>query len=522
MFAACRGGVGVVVSLSVLSNTVDSATRRETREAPDFFGDLNLDQIVGAITAGQEEYDLMPFFYIALHDINTIVYRHEVMRDLENQVTLKYIKSFNERMRSVRMHLTQADKSYYTYQREAWFLDAVEIYCDGVDCLSQDLNSSGIASRALAAFRDFLKGYTESAPFQTVHREAKQLKADLSTVQYCVLINGRSVKVRNYDSEVDYSAEVITTFKKFQQGAAKDYRLKFDDCEEMNHVEAQILSCVALLYPQIFSRLDDFCARNGAFADETISVFDREIQFYIAYLEYIRTLKRKGLSFCYPKVSDSSKEIYSRDGFDAALATKLLTDKAPVVCNDFHLDGMERIIVVSGPNQGGKTTFSRFFGQLHYLASLGLPVPGSEARLFLFDRLFTHFENEENIKNLRGRLHDDLVRIRDILHQATASSIIIMNEIFTSTALDDAIFLGKQVIQEILELDSLCVYVTFIEELSTISRKTVSMVSTVVPEDPTVRTFKVLRRPSDGLAYAQSIAEKYRLTYERVKERIRL
>ncbi len=494
---------------------------RGTLEAPAFFGDLNLDQIIEAVTAGWKEYDLKPFFYTSLKDIDSILYRHEVFRDLEDNNLFRGIKSFALKMRSMREHLIRVEKLYYKYQKESWFLDAVELYCDAVNGLLHDLSIADIRSRGLLVFREYLISYTASERFASLLADAKKLKSDLSSIQYCVLVQSGSFTVLKYESEIDYTADVEKTFDKFRQGAVHDYRAKFSDQPEMNHIEAKILDFVAELYPEIFSSLDDYCGRNAGYRDETIIVFDREIQFYVAYMEFVTLSEKTGLSFCYPLISDKEKEVYDYEGFDAALAYKLIGEKSSVVSNDFDLKGKERIFVVSGPNQGGKTTFARTFGQLHYLACIGCPVPGRKARLFLFDKLFTHFEREETINNLRGKLQDDLARIHEILSRATPNSIIIMNEIFTSTTLQDAVFLSEKIMQKIIGLDLLCVWVSFIEELASFSEQTVSMVSTVVPENPALRTFKIIRRPADGLAYAISIAEKYRLTYDHLKERIK-
>ncbi len=73
---------------------------------------------------------------------------------------------------------------------------------------------------------------------------------------------------------------------------------------------------------------------------------------------------------------------------------------------------------------------------------------------------------------------------------------------------------------EILEKDLLAVWVTFIDELAALNEQTVSMVSTVVRDHPELRTFTLVRKPADGLAYAMSIVEKHRLTQAGIKERI--
>ncbi|MFQ5682953.1 MAG: DNA mismatch repair protein MutS [Candidatus Binatia bacterium] len=495
--------------------------QKETVEKPAFFTDLNLDQVIDAITARKQEYNLKPFFYTPLHDVQTIHYRHEVMRDMEDETLMAQIKAFADKMAIVRRYLRLAEKSDFIYHKNGWFLEAALVSCNAVTDLARDLNLANLKSRGFLAFREDMTRYVHSSAFQSLLAEAQAVKAGLSSVKYCVIIQSGKFSVRKYEGETDYSVEVEKTFEKFKQGAVKDYRLNLGKRSGMNHIEAKILEFVARLYPEQFAALDRFCADHSQFVDETIRAFDREIQFYIAYLEFVAAIKRKGLTFCYPQVSATSREVYAYEAFDLALVGTLLSTNKPVVCNDFSLLGPERIIVVSGPNQGGKTTFARMFGQLPYMASLGCPAPGREARLSLFDQIFTHFEKEEDIRNLRGKLQDDVVRIHEILAHATPDSIFILNEIFASTTLKDAVFLSEEIMARVRKLDLLCVWVTFIEELSSLSEKTVSMVSTVVPENPAVRTFKIVRKPADGLAYALSIAEKHRLTYEQIKERIK-
>ncbi|MBN2240789.1 MAG: hypothetical protein JW712_13530 [Dehalococcoidales bacterium] len=516
---------------SILFECVDEKTVREKPHEPDCFSDLFLDQIVDAVTWGRKEFNLKPFFYTSLQDSGTVLYRQEIMQELENESLRERIKSFTEKMVATQRYLAMIHKINSRYSKEGWFLDAADIYCKAVLRLERDLDGENLKSRGMKAFRDYISEYVHSEEFTALVEERKILKAELATVRYTVhmknlkhsmLDNGLQVTVRKYDGEPDYSEQVEQTFEKFKKDVAKDYRVEFTEEYYVSPLETQILNCVARLYPGIFSRLDRFYREHGSFVNTTVSVFVREVQFFIAYLEFISRFKQSGLKFCYPQVTDTNKDIFSTEGFDLALANKLYAENLPVVCNDFYIRNNERILVVSGPNQGGKTTFARSFGQAHYLSSLGCPVPGSEAKLFLFDTVFTHFEKAQYTLDLKEKLNDDMTRINNILKQATPRSMVIINEIFTSTTLRDAIFLSTKIVEQLLKLDLLGLWVTFVDELASCSDKTVSMVSTVAPDNPAIKTFKILRKPADGLTYALTIAEKYGVTYKSIKERIKV
>jgi DNA mismatch repair protein MutS len=487
-------------------------------QPPDFFHDLNLDQLVASITRDWAEYDLRPFFYSGLADEVSITYRQDLMRDVENGRIRAAIEAFAGDMRTMRRQRERAAKAYYGHEQRHWTLTSIESYVRAVTHLS-DASMSEAWSEGLRTFGAYVETYVNGDAFRTLVAEVRRLVEALSQIRYTLLMRNGTVTVNTYDDRAEYTRAVEATFDKFRHGEAKDYRVTFRETP-FTHVDGWIVDGLVALHPQLFADLAAFCQTCEHCLDETIGRFDREIHFYLSYLTYIERFRRAGLAFCRPRVSGTSKGERARSTFDLALADKLLEHGGAVVTNDFDLRGPERVFVVTGPNQGGKTTFARTVGQLHHLARLGLLVPGTEADLFVCDQILTHFEREEHVGNLRGKLHDDLVRIREILTRATPNSLVIMNEIFSSTTLKDAVYLSQRVMAEIARLDLLAVCVTFLSELASGGRHLVSLVSLVDPRDPAIRTYKLDRQPASDTAYAVALAEKHGLTYERLANRI--
>jgi DNA mismatch repair protein MutS len=506
--------------ISVLSGRQTAAPPADVNE-PACLADLNLDQLARSVIAGREEYDLRSFFYARLASPAQAEYRHAVFRDLERPEMRSVADSFAEDMRVMRDCLAQARALHHRLQKSLLYLEAALVYCQAVESLESGLSAAGPASAGMRAFTDYLVCHLTSAAHSGLREDARRIEDSLVQIRYTLHIRGNRVTVGSYEQEADFSDDVRATFEKFADGDAgiAERRPEFPASLEVDHVEAGILERVAALFPEPFADLTEFFNERQGFADPVIGRFDREIQFYLAYLDYVRPVQAAGLAFCYPRLSEETHQTVVSDTFDLVLAVKLAASGQPVVCNDIRLSGAERLLAVTGPNQAGKTTYARAFGQVHYLAGLGCPVPGTNATLRLPDQIFTHFDRED-IETRSGKLQDDLIRLRAILDSATSGSVIILNEIFTSTTVADALGLSTRLAERVTALGCRCVWVTFLDEVSRHSPETVSVVAVVNPDDPAVRTFRLERRAADEHAYAHAVARQHGLGYEQVRARI--
>ena len=488
------------------------------RAPADCLADLHLDDIITAVTAGNDE--LTDYFSAWALNVDEVAYRHQVFRDLSVPDIRRLIQAFVDDLSEMRRQLRQSAILMHPLQRHGWQLHAMDTYRCAVIRLDEELAGAKIRSRGLQRLREYLHNYRHGDQFGQFVTDTADMYAEITSIRYSVHINGLHVDVDRYHDEPDYSAEVTELFDRFRRSGGRDYRVRIPEYTDMNHVEEQILDRVAIQHAEPFSRLAAYCRRYATFLDDTLDLFSREIRFYLSYLAFMDRLAPVGVPFCYPVMSERFTGVHAEESYDLALAVKHIDDRNTPVCNSFQLADHERILIVTGPNQGGKTTFARVAGQLTYLAALGCPIPAASAALTLPDRIFTHFERQESVASLHGKLDDELVRIHDILAQATDRSLIVMNESFSSTALADAIQISTDVLQRIIDIGCVAVYVSFLDELTRIHPACVSMVGGVDPSDPSVRTFHFTRRPADGLAYASALAEKYRLNPQTLSRRV--
>lgn len=193
------------------------------------------------------------------------------------------------------------------------------------------------------------------------------------------------------------------------------------------------------------------------------SMLRTELAFYVGCLNLHESLSRKGEPTSFPHPDSLSERRLSFDGlYDVSLALRL---DRKVVGNDVDADG-KQLVVVTGANQGGKSTFLRSVGQAQLMMQSGMFVPAVSFRANVCDRLFTHFKREEDASMTSGKLDEELGRMSGIVDTIPPNSMLLFNESFAATNEREGSEIARQVTTALVERRIKVLFVTHLYEFA--------------------------------------------------------
>ena len=188
-----------------------------------------------------------------------------------------------------------------------------------------------------------------------------------------------------------------------------------------------------------------------------------ELAFYVGCLNLYDALTTKGLPICFPTVAQAGQRRLSSTGlYDVCLALRLDSGLVP---NSTNADGKD-LVVITGANQGGKTTFLRSIGVAQLMMQCGAFVGAEAFRAELCSALVTHFKREEDATMQSGKLDEELSRMSDIINHIGPNSLLLLNESFAATNDREGSEIARQIVNALLEGRAKICYVTHLHQFA--------------------------------------------------------
>ncbi|MGO8681471.1 MAG: MutS-related protein [Limisphaerales bacterium] len=188
-----------------------------------------------------------------------------------------------------------------------------------------------------------------------------------------------------------------------------------------------------------------------------------ELAFYLACANLHHQLGRKGVPVCFPVPAPSGARSHSCVGLrDVCLA---LSMDQIVVGNDLDADGKD-LVIITGANKGGKSTFLRGVGLAQLMMQCGMFVAAESFSADIRRSLFTHYKREEDVTMKSGKFDEELSRMSGIADGLTPDSMLLFNESFGATNEREGSEIAWQIVRALLEARVKTFFVTHLYEFA--------------------------------------------------------
>lgn len=201
-------------------------------------------------------------------------------------------------------------------------------------------------------------------------------------------------------------------------------------------------------------------------ADHILSFFQMlrtELAFYVGCLNLHRRFVQKRQPVCLPEPVAPPQRRYVACGlYDACLA---LSGSGKVVGNDLNASHKD-LVIVTGANQGGKSTFLRSAGLAQLMMQAGMFVAARSFASEIRDGVFTHYKREEDATMKSGKLDEELSRMNEIAGNIRRNSLLLFNESFAATNEREGSEIATQIVTALVESGIKVLFVTHLYEFA--------------------------------------------------------
>ncbi len=439
------------------------------------------------------------------NDVDTILYRQEAVRDcLANPDVI-------QRMYAIANEVFQRQNKIWGHFREYptgrldYSVDVMKIYVDGFKRLRAlaDQSAAKFKSEAFANLFSTLQRELSDSYFAVIDDHLRRLRFNSGVPVSAMLdlgLRGIGYTLRRVRQPNGWLERIFGGLFGDQFGdrrrVYKVYLAPRDQAgaNAMNELRDRGLALAA--------------GALGRSADHVVSFYyqlQTELAFYVGCLRLHERLRDLHVPFSFPSPTAPGEPRFAcKNLYDISLA--LSANRRPVG-NDINADG-KPLIIITGANQGGKTTFLRSVGLAQLMMQSGMFVGAAQLRANVVDAVFTHFRREEDASMKSGKFDEELSRMSDIIDVITPHSLLLFNESFAATNEREGSEIARQIVTALLERPNKVAFVTHQYAFSHglfESRGESTLFLRAERRDDGERTFKLIEREPLSTSFGEDV-----------------
>lgn len=419
--------------------------------------DLELDTLMGAMAAGD------PFLFdvagsvilTSLTDPDAIVYRQRALADCLEQ------PSIVRRMYSVAVEAIKTERkaygSLFRDSPDSILSRSVRVLNLLVGSLKQlrqlaDEHAGKFHSEAFARFFAMLADELDDEYLATIDEHLGELR-----LRRGVLMSAGLGKGNKGTRHVLHRLPEQSWLERITGRGRPGYSFQIPDRDEngfraLTRLQGQGINPVANALAQSTDHVVSF-----------FTMLRAELAFYVGCLNLHERLVEKGEPTCFPDPKPAGRPMLSAQGlYDVCLTLNL---EPGVVGNDVNADN-KSLVMVTGANQGGKSTFLRGVGLAQLMMQSGMFVPAESFRANVSGGVFTHYKREEDASMKSGKLDEELGRMSHIADEITPNCLLLCNESFAATNEREGSEIARQIIRALTAAGVKIFFVTHLYDLA--------------------------------------------------------